>query len=1238
MPESARAAETGEPVEVLAERTAYSTTLANPDGTFTLTQHTTPQRSKAADGSWRPVDVTLERRPDGTVGPRSAAVDLAFPGGGDRNAIRLGDRRGSVSLGWAAPLPEPRLDGATATYQDVYEGVDLRLTATAEGYREVLVVKTPEAAARPELDRISLATRGDGLNLEPGAGGGVRAVDANGNAVFAGAAGLMWDSAGDRPAPAPGSPAATTPGNRPATASTSAPGSGPASTPAAPGARAARTAPAPAAASTGPARPAAPLSPGPGGDPGDAPAGTERPGEGDSSAVLPVTVGDGTVSVVPDPAVLHGADTVYPVYIDPPMGLALSERTVLSSDGDRFYDFDGDLGVGNCSRLGPWYCDKNHTNRMYFEFAPTNLAGKQVVDAVFRAYETWSFSCNPQPVELWRTNNISEGSSWPGPARLDHMGDRDVSAGRGEYCSPEQPDSWVEFHDNPAESDENLTATVRAFADGKFPRLTLMLAAKNENDPDAWKRFDDNAALQITYVPKPGLPTPYGVIPGNGTMRYCNPSNDPLVVTTPTPRVQAGTQTLVQPASNGFKGSLKARFDAERYDPADKAWVHTWDGQSASFRPDGYLETLRMTNRADQILYRVRMRTQSYWTVGGTTSFMSSAATPWCYFKTDTTAPKPPRITTDGLYRPCDSDDCPGTGGPGRAGAFTFRPNAADVNATTGATDITGYRYRLLTQTGATTVTGANPPARPVTPGLAGVQVLSVEAKDVRERWGEPEEFVFKVAPPQGATGRWQFADRPAGTTTGTTTRDTATEGTVRHPATLAGGAGWSERSRRGAGDHALDLSGTDPARQQAYAATTEPAVNTADSFTVSAWAYLADPTTNHVVLSAPGGKQSAFTLSYSSGHRRWAFSRAAQDTATTTTALSLADTLDPPTGVWTQLTGVFDARGTTDAADDTIQLFVNGRPQGRPVRLAATAAGYQPWASTEGLQIGRAKVAGTYQQYFRGYLDEVAVWQEARGADLVREDAELREDETAATALVGRWNAEGATGTQVRDTSGYARAPLTLSATGARLATGDDGTELLLDGTAGHATAAGPVVDETASFTVTAAVRLDSALLAKKPVGARSYVLGRATATGGESAWALWAEKVSADGYRWYFGRTSTDAAGKVVQSVAASAEDPAELDTWVQLTGVFDAADPAATGGRGGLRLHLGAAQQVTDAPSAFTDPSQGTGSLTVGRGTALGTTGHHLPGAVGEVRLWAGAMNTEQIQAAVLNGGSG
>jgi hypothetical protein len=151
---SQRAAASGESVEVEGERTEYSTTDANPDGTFTLTQETSPQRVHAADGSWRGVDPTLERYADGSVGPRAAVVDVNFSGGGSgANMLRLGSGQGSMSLGWPGTLPVPTLSGATATYAEVLKGVDLELTATAEGYREILVVKSAEAASSPDLDQ-----------------------------------------------------------------------------------------------------------------------------------------------------------------------------------------------------------------------------------------------------------------------------------------------------------------------------------------------------------------------------------------------------------------------------------------------------------------------------------------------------------------------------------------------------------------------------------------------------------------------------------------------------------------------------------------------------------------------------------------------------------------------------------------------------------------------------------------------------------------------------------------------------------------------------------------------------------------------------------------------------------------------------------------------------------------------------------------------------------------------------
>lgn len=1187
---SERAAESGDPVEVVADRTSYSSTVANPDGTFTLTQSTTPQRVQASDGSWGPVDATLVHRADGSVGPKAAVVGLSFSGGGSgKGMIRLSGRKGSMSLEWPGVLPDPVLEGATATYPDVLDGVDLQLTATAEGYQQVLVVKTAQAAANPALEQIRMPVTGDGLTVSPGAGGGLRAVDLDGNTVFSGPAGQMWDSAGDD-APSAGALARRTAGAD---------------------------------------------DPGP----GDQGQGDTGPGDGDASSMLPVGVQEDTVTVEPDLGLLRGSGTVYPVFIDPPVGLGASERTVLSSDGDRFWQFKGEYGIGKCGNADGYLCGSGYVNRMFFEFAPTKLSGKQVLDATFRAHETWSFNCDAHWVNLERTNNISEGTKWPGPSQLDLMGDRNVSAGRGDNCSPGQPDQWIEFNDNPAETNENLTSTVKSFADGKISRFTLMLGAKDESDTRSWKRFDDNAELQVTYVPKPGVPTGVGVIPGTGTTSYCRTSaTDPLTVTRADPLLNSVVQTAVQPKTGEEKGSLQAEYVVERQ-LRDETWASTW----TAYRPtsgwveDGKLQQARISPQASGQLYRYHSRTQSHWSYSGKTGDLFSGYSSWCYFKIDADRPQAPQITSGTPYTECVADLCEGHGGPGVKGSFTFAPNAADK-------DVTGYRWRLLTtsEKGAKTVAGQTVTVPDITPSLAGTQILSVEATD-SGGYGEPAEFEFKVAAADGAVGHWNFAELVPGAGQ-MTAADTATFGT-RHTATLVGaeGTGGSTRARRGEADNSLRLNDdtADPALQVGHAETAAPVVNTHDSFTVSTWVQLSDPTQNRNVLAQTGTQGAAFILYYSSSLQKWVFARTDTDKEGSTLVRSTATTPSPQLNVWTHLAGVFDSNGDADPSNDTIQLFVNGRPQGQPVNLSHSAPSYTPWTATEGLQIGRSKSSGTYNGYFFGLMDEVNAWQRALTPDEVAQDAELLEDNEPANELVAEWDATVAKGTTIGENSIYPLPEMQLSAKGATIDENDNA--LVLDGTSGYAATTGPAVDDSGSFTVSARARLDTAAFAGKPVGYQAQVAAQRAGT--ESSWALWAVKVADDTFQWKFTRTAVDAAGTVTQSATLPADDVAEADTWVQVTGVFDAqeawewtdpADPTKTETRyGKVHLYVGQSEQRGSLDnSGFTAGQQGDGELGLGRGTANGTTGNYLPGGLEDLRIWTGAMNQDQISSRVLD----
>ncbi|MFD0396172.1 LamG-like jellyroll fold domain-containing protein [Streptomyces nogalater] len=135
---------------------------------------------------------------------------------------------------------------------------------------------------------------------------------------------------------------------------------------------------------------------------------------------------------------------------------------------------------------------------------------------------------------------------------------------------------------------------------------------------------------------------------------------------------------------------------------------------------------------------------------------------------------------------------------------------------------------------------------------------------------------------------------------------------------------------------------------------------------------------------------------------------------------------------------------------------------------LNAVSSAYQPWTSTEGLQIGRSRVGGVWGEYFRGRIDEVSVWQYALSPEQIAEEAQLTQDGAPTSELVAYWDAASSTGTQVKELSPPVP-ELSLSSTGAVLDA--DNNALALDGKSGYASASGPVADETGSFTVSARV-----------------------------------------------------------------------------------------------------------------------------------------------------------------------
>ncbi|MYT25453.1 hypothetical protein GTW69_35175, partial [Streptomyces sp. SID7760] len=190
----AKAKETGQPYELTSARAETSDTRALPTGKWTVKRYGTTVRVRRA-GAWVATDPTLAFAANGTVAPKASAVSIAFSGGGT-GPMLTGVRDGrTLSLTWPNALPKPTLASNVATYANVLPDVDLQLKADVEGFSELLVVKTAEAAKHPDLATLKFKLDTVGLNVSSNATTGLlSAVNPAGQTVFTASAPMMWDS------------------------------------------------------------------------------------------------------------------------------------------------------------------------------------------------------------------------------------------------------------------------------------------------------------------------------------------------------------------------------------------------------------------------------------------------------------------------------------------------------------------------------------------------------------------------------------------------------------------------------------------------------------------------------------------------------------------------------------------------------------------------------------------------------------------------------------------------------------------------------------------------------------------------------------------------------------------------------------------------------------------------------------------------------------------------------------
>ncbi|MER7416130.1 FG-GAP-like repeat-containing protein [Micromonospora peucetia] len=196
----------------------------------------------------------------------------------------------------------------------------------------------------------------------------------------------------------------------------------------------------------------------------------------------------------------------------------------------------------------------------------------------------------------------------------------------------------------------------------------------------------------------------------------------------------------------------------------------------------------------------------------------------------------------------------------------------------------------------------------------------------------------------------WQLNDAGSGPVT--TARDTA--GTLH--ATGNAGVTWSTGD---AFDPDAVFNGT-----SGTLTTPTPAVNTTNSFTLSAWV---KPTAlGGTVLSQNGTNTAGFKLYTDAGDKSWRFAMPRTDVAAPVWDTASAGANSARVGVWTQVTVNFQK------PLNLLTIYLNGANVGR-------ASHSTVWNATGGLRIGSHKTAATtYGGWFAGELAFVQTWNEA--------------------------------------------------------------------------------------------------------------------------------------------------------------------------------------------------------------------------------------------------------------------
>ncbi|WP_436775185.1 FG-GAP-like repeat-containing protein [Yinghuangia sp. YIM S09857] len=413
---------------------------------------------------------------DGSVRPKATRANLRLSGGGDSMPLATLSKDGrEIALTWSGGLPQPVLQGDTATYPEVLPGVDLKVIADVDSFSHVLVVKNAEAAKNPALAKLTFGLTGKGVEVKSSPDGTLTAVNPAGQTVFEAPPPKMWDSTGT-------------------------------------GLAGAVQESAPIPTSTGQSAVAADSDPEPGPVNSQPPVDPiEGAADGAKQADLTVALRGESLELTTDQALLTAPDTVFPVVIDPEWrddyknaySIAYKHNAFPSSSTTPYWN------GGTLSKEARVGCAKDAANgnqvvcaNTFFKIDVRNLWDKHILSSTLRIQQKYagSWDCKSGAVEVWGSDVPTPANTWANqPTVYTRLDSSNVSFG-GRNCPTASGDQLIEM---------NVTS---AIAQGARERWTngwgfRLNSATNTVDV-SWRKFDPATARISTNFNTPPL-TPW---------------------------------------------------------------------------------------------------------------------------------------------------------------------------------------------------------------------------------------------------------------------------------------------------------------------------------------------------------------------------------------------------------------------------------------------------------------------------------------------------------------------------------------------------------------------------------------------------------------------------------------------------------------------------------------------------------------------------------------------------------